>query len=465
MDTPKAKYRLLVIDDESLMREYVEEALVRAGYTVDTASNGADGVALFDAHQHDVVVTDLKMAPMDGLQVLHAIQERKTQSRVIVMTAYGTIETAISALKGGAADYILKPFTPDVLEVAVSRALEHQRLSRENQYLREELNVRYHAAAMVGNSQGMRRVHDEIGKVANSRATILIRGASGTGKELVARAIHHGGGRAEKPFVKVNCAALSAGILESELFGHEKGAFTGAHDRKIGRFELADGGTLLLDEVSEINVELQAKLLRALQEREIERVGGTRTIPVDTRIVATSNRDLEAAVREGKFREDLFFRLNVITIELPPLRERREDIPRLAEHFLQVFNRENGRRIQGFTEAARDALLAYAWPGNVRELQNAIERAVVLARGEWLTPDDFQFNTAGLLAEGRGNGGGLAPGTTVAEMERALIFKTLEHCDQNRTRASELLGISVRTLRNKLKEYQDAGIEPRMDAN
>ena len=456
MDVPNSRYRLLVIDDEPLMREYVEEALVRAGYAVDTAGNGADGLMLFEAHQHDVVITDLKMAPMDGLEVLKGILERHAGTHVIVMTAYGTIETAVSALKGGAADYILKPFTPDVLEIAVNRALEHSRLARENQYLREELSVRYDRAAMVGESAPMQRVQDEIQKVANSRATILIRGASGTGKELVARAIHLGGARAAKPFIKVNCAALSAGILESELFGHEKGAFTGAHDRKIGRFELADGGTLLLDEVSEINVELQAKLLRALQEREIERVGGTRTIPVDTRIVATSNRDLEEAVAEGKFREDLFFRLNVITIELPPLRERKQDIARLAEHFLGVFNKENGRRLRGFSDAARKALLDYSWPGNVRELQNAVERAVVLSTGDWLEPADFQFNTAALL---RNEDAGLAAGITVAEAEQQLIFKTLEHCNQNRTRASEMLGISVRTLRNKLKEYHEAGID------
>lgn len=457
MTTPLSKYRVLVVDDEPLMREYVEEALLRSGYQVDTAANGADGVACFDAHQHDVVITDLKMTPMDGLAVLQAILAKQPQTRVIVMTAYATIETAISALKGGATDYILKPFSPDVLEVAVTRALELSRLTRENQYLRDELNVRYDGGTMVGGSAAMRRLQDDIQKVTNSRATVLIRGASGTGKELVARAIHHGGNRASKPFIKVNCAALSAGILESELFGHEKGAFTGAHDRKIGRFELADGGTLLLDEVSEINVELQAKLLRALQEREIERVGGTRTIPVDTRIVATSNRNLEEAVAAGKFREDLFFRLNVITLQLPPLRERKDDISGLADHFLKKFNTENGKQIKGFTDEARAALLAYNWPGNIRELQNAIERAVVLATEPWLTPQDFQFTSPALLGEAPSTG--LTPGTTVADMEQQLIFTTLEHCLQNRTRAAELLGISVRTLRNKLKEYQDAGID------
>ena len=409
MTISPSKHRILVVDDELLMREYVEEALLRAGYLVDTATNGADGLALFEIHQHDVVVTDLKMTPMDGLAVLQGVLEKHPETRVIVMTAYGTIETAVRALKGGATDYILKPFAPDVLELAVTRALELARLTQENRYLREELNTRYDSGAMVGFSPAMEQVKNDIAKVVDSRATVLIRGSSGTGKELVARAIHHGGSRANKPFIKVNCAALSAGILESELFGHEKGAFTGAHDRKIGRFELADGGTLLLDEVSEINIELQAKLLRALQER------------------------------------------------LPPLRERRDDIPRLAEHFFNVFNRENGRNLSGISLAAREALVAYSWPGNVRELQNAIERAVVLASGNELTPEDFQFNTANLLKSEAPQG--LTAGTTVSDMECQLIFATLEHCNQNRTRASELLGISVRTLRNKLKEYQEAGIE------
>jgi two-component system response regulator AtoC len=281
---------------------------------------------------------------------------------------------------------------------------------------------------------------------------VLIRGESGTGKELVARAIHYSGVRKDRPFIKVNCAALSAGLLESELFGHEKGSFTGAHDRKIGRFELADMGTLLLDEVSEISMELQPKLLRALQEREFERVGGTHPIQVDTRIICTSNRNLEEAVEKGEIREDLFFRLNVIPITLPPLRDRREDIPALMDYFLERFVRENGRTISGFSTATRKLFADYPWPGNVRELQNAIERAVVLSSDRTLEPKHFNLQqTIGLKSSG--NGTGLRPGATVAEMERELILQTLEHCNQNRTHAADLLGISVRTLRNKLKEY------------
>ncbi|HNT86562.1 MAG TPA: sigma-54 dependent transcriptional regulator, partial [Candidatus Hydrogenedentes bacterium] len=300
-----SRYRVMVIDDDELMREYVHEAMTRAGHDVDAAASGPEALARMETTAYDVAITDLKMAPMDGLEVLRRVRAAGPDTQVIVMTAYGTIETAVAALKEGAADYILKPFTPDALEVAVDRCLERARVARENRYLRDEVDARYDFGAMVGDSPAMRAVYEQIRKVADSRATVLIRGATGVGKELAARAIHFAGARRDKPFIKVNCAALSAGILESELFGHEKGAFTSAHDRKIGRFELADTGTLLLDEVSEIPVDLQPKLLRALQEREFERVGGNTPIQVDTRIVATSNRDLESAVREGKFREDL----------------------------------------------------------------------------------------------------------------------------------------------------------------
>ncbi len=444
-----AKYSILVIDDESIMREYVEEAMLRAGHAVDSAASGADGLALFEQKNHDLVVTDLKMQPMDGLETARRLLALQPDVPIIVMTAYGTIETAVTALKEGAADYILKPFAPDALELAVTRALDRARLSRENQFLRAELDHRYHA--MIGSGPAMKTIHENIRKAAESRATVLIRGETGTGKELVAHALHHASPRRTKPFIKVNCAALSAGILESELFGHEKGAFTGAHERKIGRFELADGGSLLLDEVSEIGVELQPKLLRALQEREFERVGGNQTIAVDTRIIATSNRNLEQAIEKGAFRQDLFFRLNVVTITLPPLRERREDIPALMEHFLARYAKENGRRIKGFSEKARKLLLEYDWPGNVRELQHAIERAVVLGGEALLEPCHFQLSP-GLLTAGTG-GPHFRPGMTVNDMEKELILQTLAHCANNRSRAAELLGISIRTLRNKLKEY------------
>jgi len=444
----------MVIDDDELMREYVHEAMTRAGHDVDAAASGPEALARMETTAYDVAITDLKMAPMDGLEVLRRVRAAGPDTQVIVMTAYGTIETAVAALKEGAADYILKPFTPDALEVAVDRCLERARVARENRYLRDEVDARYDFGAMVGDSPAMRAVYEQIRKVADSRATVLIRGATGVGKELAARAIHFAGARRDKPFIKVNCAALSAGILESELFGHEKGAFTSAHDRKIGRFELADTGTLLLDEVSEIPVDLQPKLLRALQEREFERVGGNTPIQVDTRIVATSNRDLESAVREGKFREDLFYRLNVVVIVLPPLRERREDIPALMDHFLKRYCRENGRRVRGFAPATQKRFLAYDWPGNVRELQHAIEQAIVLASDDApLRPEQFFLGGVQAVLGGAASAG-ITAGATVADVERRLIFATLEHCDGNRTRAAEMLGISVRTLRNKLNEYR-----------
>ncbi|MBM3289231.1 MAG: sigma-54-dependent Fis family transcriptional regulator [Candidatus Hydrogenedentes bacterium] len=447
------KAAILVIDDESLMREYVQEALVRAGHDVTAAANGRDGIERIEKKTFDVVVTDLKMQPVDGIDVLRAVRAQSPATACIIMTAYGTVDTAVTALKEGAFDYIMKPFTPDELEVAVARALERERIALENRYLRAELNRRYDFSAMVGSSDAMKRVYEQIQKVADSRATVLVRGESGTGKELVARAIHYGGARRERPFIKVNCAALSAGLLESELFGHEKGSFTGAHERKIGRFELADSGTLLLDEVSEIGIELQPKLLRALQEREFERVGGSTPIKVDTRIVCTTNRDLEEAVEKGQLREDLFFRLNVIPIVLPPLRDRKEDVPALMDCFLKRYAQENNRPVTGFAPETVESFLEYDWPGNVRELQNTIERAVVLSSARVLGPEHFSFGPS-RPKNGNGNSVSVRIGTTVGDMEKELILRTLEKHNQNRTHAAEVLGISVRTLRNKLKEYQ-----------
>lgn len=446
-----AKSRILVIDDEDLMREFVVELLERGDYRVESVSNGADGIALLEKNSYDVLVTDLKMMPMDGVEVVREAHKNSPSTRCIVMTAYGTVDTAVAAMKEGADDYILKPFSPEELELAVERSLAQGRLTEENEYLRSEVNLAYDFDAMIGDSSAMKAMYGQIQKVAQSKSTVFIRGESGTGKELVARAIHYTGPRADKPFIKVNCAALSAGLLESELFGHEKGSFTGAHDRKIGRFELADGGTLLLDEVSEMALELQPKLLRALQEREIDRVGGSDSISVDTRIVATSNRDLEKEVSKGNFREDLFFRLNVIPIELPPLRDRREDITGLIEHYVSFFANENGREAMRVSSDAMKRLKAYRWPGNVRELQNSVERAVVLSDSIELESGDFALLDG---ATGVGvDAGGIRAGMTVAEVERDLIFATLEACGDNKTQAAGMLDISVRTLRNKLNEY------------
>ena len=453
-----ARSQILVIDDEPLMGDYVQEALVRAGHDVDVCTSGATGLELMQKNSYDVLVTDLRMEPMDGIQVLQRARKESPGTHCIIMTAYATVETAIAALKEGAVDYVMKPCTPDALELAVARVLQREQLARENRYLRAEVTERYDFDRMVGESPAISCVYENIRRVADSRATVLIRGESGTGKELVARALHYKSSRRDMPFIKVNCAALSAGLLESELFGHEKGAFTGALERKIGRFELADNGTLLLDEVSEISPELQPKLLRALQEREFERVGGNRAIQVDTRIICTTNRDLERAMAEGRFREDLFFRLNVVPIYLPPLRERREDIPALMEFFLRRFASENARSVRGFSPEATRLFMEYDWPGNVRELQNAVERAVVLSTESILGPEHFALGAGAPLAKSDGNAVSVRIGTTVGEMEKTLILRTLERCAQNRTRAADVLGISVRTLRNKLKEYGQNGV-------
>ncbi|HNZ18371.1 MAG TPA: sigma-54 dependent transcriptional regulator [Candidatus Hydrogenedentes bacterium] len=452
-----ARSQILVIDDEPLMGDYVQETLVRAGHDVDVCTSGAAGLELMQKNSYDVLITDLRMEPMDGIQVLQRARKESPGTHCIIMTAYATVETAVAALKEGAVDYVMKPFTPDALELAVARVLQREQLARENRYLRAEVTERYDFDRMVGESPAISCVYENIRRVADSRATVLIRGESGTGKELVARALHYKSSRRDMPFIKVNCAALSAGLLESELFGHEKGAFTGALERKIGRFELADNGTLLLDEVSEISPELQPKLLRALQEREFERVGGNRAIQVDTRIICTTNRDLERAMAEGRFREDLFFRLNVVPIYLPPLRERRDDIPSLMEFFLKRFASENARPARGFSPEATRLFMEYDWPGNVRELQNAVERAVVLSTESILGPELFALGAGAPLAKSDGNAVSVRIGTTVGEMERILILRTLERCALNRTRAAEVLGISVRTLRNKLKEYGQNG--------
>ena len=450
-----AKKTVLVIDDEPLMREFVRETLERAGYDVSVAEDGTLGLAEFSKDPHHVVVTDLKMGGMDGMQVLERVKQDSPSTEIIMMTAYGTVETAVAAMKAGAADYIMKPFAPDELELIVDRAIARRRLEDENRYLRQELTEIYDFQHMVGTSPQIQEVYETIKKVADSRASVLIEGESGTGKELVARAIHYSGGRRDKPFIKLNCAALASGLLESELFGHEKGAFTGAHQRRIGRFDLADGGTLLLDEMGEISIALQAKLLRVLQEKEFERVGGTKPISVDTRILSTTNRNLQREVSKGRFREDLYFRLNVIPIHLPALRERKEDIPALVDHFIGRSNGENGRHVTGISDELLDMFMNHSWPGNIRELENYIERAVVLSSDDVLQPKHFSFGLAG-TAPRSGDGLGVVAGMTVSQTERVLIEATLDKCGQNRTRTAELLGISVRTLRNKLKEYAQA---------
>lgn len=381
---------ILVVDDEPNIRRVLSAVFEKAGYQVLTAENGRKALDVISSEPGlDVVVCDLIMPDLNGVEVLEAAREINPGLSVVMITAHGTIKTAVDAMKIGAFDYITKPFDMDEIKLVVKNAIERSELLKENTQLKQELKSRYKFEGIIGNSGKMQEVYKIVERVANSNATVLIRGESGTGKELIARAIHYNSPRAVKPFVAVSCAALPETLLESELFGHEKGAFTGAAGRKAGRFELANQGTLFLDEVPEISPAMQVKLLRVLQEREFERIGGTKTLRVDVRLIAATNRDLEQAVANGEFRADLYYRLQVIQVFLPSLRERREDIPDLVEHFLAKFSDQNGKSLKYVSQETMDMLMHYSWPGNVRELENAIERCVVLADGDGgpITPD------------------------------------------------------------------------------
>ena len=451
--------KILVVDDESLMREFITESLQSQGYEVDDAGQGARAIELLGNETYDVILTDLKMPRITGIDVLKRAREKMPDAKVIIMTAYGTVENAVEAMKLGAFDYITKPFSVDEIIMLVRRALEYTSLQMENRRLHSELEEVCGARSIVGKSTSMKTIFEVIETVSQSRSTVLITGESGTGKELVARAIHYSSPRSSGPFVKLNCAALPSELMESEMFGHERGAFTGAIRKFKGRFERADGGTLLLDEISEMSPHLQAKLLRVLQEREFEPVGSSETIRVDVRIIATTNRDLTRQIEKGEFREDLFYRLNVINLHMPPLRERKSDISVLALHFLAMYNRENGKAIEGISDEVLDRWMRYDWPGNVRELENAVERAIVMCKGRMLESSDIaglvDRSPAGSGAAGSHGGGseGFAVGATLADMERELIMKTLEAQNGNRTTTADILGISVRTLRNKLTLY------------
>ncbi len=447
----------LVVDDEPLMRKFLVETLTRMGFAVQHAADGGEALRKIKAETFDLIFSDIKMPNVSGMDVLRKVRAESPESVVVMMTAYATVESAVEAMKVGAFDYIIKPFSPDQIEMVTRRATERQSLIEENRYLRSEILREYGFGEIIGNTAVMYGVFEVIKKVANSRATVLVQGESGTGKELAARAIHYNSTRANAPFIKVNCAALPENLLESELFGHEKGAFTGAVTRRSGRFELAHRGTLLLDEISEIPLGLQAKLLRVLQEREFERVGGSRPIKVDVRIVATTNRNLDEEIEAKRFREDLFFRLNVIPITLPPLRDRNGDIPLLAEHFVDRYCRENSRALKRFSPDALDLMSGYTWPGNVRELQNVIERAVVLDADEEIRAEDLALRHVGADEDDTDEIVD-AVGNTVAEMERRLILKTLKALGGNRGRTADMLQISVRTLRNKLNQYRVRGL-------
>jgi DNA-binding NtrC family response regulator len=442
---------ILVVDDDQLIRDFLSEALNRSGYPVDLASSGEEALERIREREYKVVLTDVRMPSMDGMELLKNIKTLLPDAEVVIMTAYATHENAFEAGRLGAVDYLRKPFGPDELEAKIERALELRRLKLENRRLQSTLESQYRFENIVGKSPQLQEIFDLVRAVADTKASIMITGESGTGKELIAKAIHYHSSRREAPFIRINCAALPEGLVESELFGHEKGSFTGAIRQSRGRFELADRGTLLLDEISEISLHLQGKLLRVLQEREFERVGSGIPIQVDVRIISTSNRDLKKWIKEGKFREDLFYRLNVVPIHLPPLKERKEDIPALAQHFLKKYNLENNRQIEGISQKAYEMFMDYPWPGNVRELENYIERAVVTAKGKILNPRDFPKDlTLGKIDLSSEE---IQVGCTVYEAERKLILETLREQGGNRTKAAEILGISTRTLRNKLHEY------------
>lgn len=440
-------YSLLVVDDDPAQRQFLRATLER-DYRVTAASDGEEARQLLEKQGYDLVLTDERMPRMSGMELLRWMREHAPETPVVLLTAYGSIESAVQAMRLGAADYLTKPVeSPEELRLVIRRCLQQKTWAAEKAVSRAEQELEF-PADIVAESRGMRQVLHLARQVAPETTTVLLTGESGTGKEVVARYIHRLSPRADGPFVAVNCAALAETLLDSELFGHEKGAFTGAVQSRPGRFELAHGGTLFLDEVGEMSLPLQAKLLRVLQERRFERVGGTRTLEVDVRLIAATNRDLRAAIGKRTFREDLFYRLNVFPIHLPPLRERREDILPLAEHFLRTLRRRMNRSTRQFSAEARRRLLAYAWPGNVRELRNAVERALIVASGDEITPEDLPLGTAMEAAPF------FEPGrTTLAQMERHAILETLRHFAGNRRRTAEALGISLRTLHYRLREY------------
>jgi len=446
---------LLVADDDPGVRESLERTLTREGYRVVLASDGRAALERLQGGGVDLVLTDLKMPGLTGIELLRAAKAIAPDVDVILLTAFGTVEEAVKAMKDGAYDFITKPFQRAQILRLIRQALERRSLIQQNRELQRRLDDLLREGAVIGGSPAFRRTMTLVDQVASSSATVLIQGESGTGKELVARAVHERSTRRGKPFVAVNCAALPETLLESELFGYEKGAFTGAAGRKEGRFELADGGTLFLDEVADLSSVTQPKILRVLQEGEFERLGGTRTLRVDVRIVAATNQDLAQLVRDKRFREDLYYRLNVITINVPPLRERWEDIRLLAEHFLRIYAAKNNRKLEGFSDEALERLEGYSWPGNVRELENVIERAVVLARAGRIDANDLPQEVGGVKPPPRDALVQLV-GTPLAEIEQRLLEETLRITGGNKTQAAKLLGIDVRTVSRKLERQDEA---------
>ena len=442
----KTQVKILVVDDEAIIRESLRDWLSDAGHYVLTAENGSQALEIIQREKPAVAIADLVMPGMDGIELMKRTKELAADTTFIIITAYGSIPTAVAAVREGAYDYIEKPFSPEKVELLVEKLSERQRLIEENLALRQELEERYCFEDIVTKSPKMKQIIELIKVVAKSNTTVLITGESGTGKELVARAIHSQSRRRDRPFVPVSCAALPESLLSSELFGHEKGAFTGAHIQRKGKIEFANRGTLFLDEIGEMSANIQVHLLRVLEEKEFARVGGNELVRADVRIISATNKDLKKAIASGQFREDLYYRLNVVNIELPALRERREDILLLSRHFLKKFALENQKGISGFSREVNDFLLKYQWPGNVRELENTIERAVILAKGRYIGIDS-------LLQRASALGTSAIPGTSLKEVERNHIMGILYQTSGNYTEAARILGISRATLYHKVKAY------------
>src|SRR5580704_1964601 len=447
------KKRILVVEDEEKLRRVIELHLISAGFDVDKARSAEEGLKLVD--RADMVITDLRLPAMDGMQLLALIRRQNTHAPVVVMTAFGTVENAVEAMKMGATDFLLKPFSLDNLTAVVQKALEMRALRDENLQLKEELGRRYEFDNIKGRSAAMQEIYSTIARVAPTRATVLLAGESGVGKDLIARAIHFHSPRRDRPFVKINCTALPENLMESELFGYERGAFTGAAQTKPGKFEQADTGTVLLDEIGDVPASIQVKLLRVLQEREFERLGSNKTLHIDVRIIAATNQDLRAALEQGTFREDLYYRLNVVPIEILPLRERKEDIPYLARHFVEKLAPDAGGRVTGITDAAIDKLLGYSWPGNVRELENVIERSIVMASGEKLDAADIRLDM-NLRPRHVPGELGLPEGMSLDTYEQELIKNALKQADGNKSQAARILGLTRNALRYRLTQM---GIE------